>query len=138
MTHTPKASQFRAGLFRVAVPLVWAAVLGASACRSSVTEEGESGTRYASAETATEVRKGIELIARYDSSRRAFTGEVRNTTNATVRQVRVEIHLSNGAELGPTPRVDLAAGQHDAIELDAGGHNFDWWTVHVEIGTDSG
>ena len=138
MTHTAKASRFRAGLFRMAVPVVCAAVLGASACRSSVTEEGESGTRYALAETATEVRKGIELIARYDSSLRAFTGEVRNTTNATVRQVRVEIHLSNGTELGPTPRVDLAPGQRDAVELDAAGHNFDWWTVHVEIGTDSG
>ena len=87
---------------------------------------------------ATVVRNGVELIAWYDSAREVFTGTVTNTTNATVRQVRVEIHLSNGTELGPTPRVDLAAGERHAVELDAGGQNFDWWSVHIEIGSDSG
>ena len=130
MTHTTA--------FRVALPVFCLAVLGASACLSSLTEEGESGTRYALTETATEVRKGVELIAGYDSSQGEFTGTVTNTTNATVRQVRVEIHLSNGRELGPTPRVDLAPGQSDTFELDAGGQSFEWWSVHVEIGSDSG
>ena len=86
------------------------------------------------------VRDGVELIAWYDSSRDVFTGTVTNTntTNATVRQVRVEIHLSNGTELGPTPRVDLPAGERHAVELDASGQSFDWWSVHIEIGSDSG
>ena len=48
-----------------------------------------------------------------------FSGTVRNTTSQTVRDVRVEIHLSNGVELGPTPRVDLSAGETRPVELDA-------------------
>ena len=43
-----------------------------------------------------------------DAAAETFRGEVVNTTSATVTQVRVEIHLSNGVELGPTPRVDQA------------------------------
>ena len=41
-----------------------------------------------------------------------FSGTVRNTTSQTVRDVRVEILLSNGVELGPTPRVDAWEGSH--------------------------
>ena len=98
-------------------------------------ESGESGTRYTPSETAREVRNGVELIVNYDSTRQWFTGTVRNTTSATVTQVRVEVHLSNGVELGPTPRVDLAAGETRSIELDAGGQTFSWFTIHVEIGS---
>ena len=98
-------------------------------------EPGESGTRYAPSDTARETRAGVELVLTYDSTREAFTGTVRNTTTATVTQVRVEIHLSNGVELGPTPRVDLAAGVTQAVELDARGQSFSWFTVHVEIGS---
>ena len=98
-------------------------------------ESGESGTRYAPADTARETRNGVELALNYDNTRQVFTGTVRNTTTATVTQVRVEIHLSNGAELGPTPRVSLAAGETKSIELDARGQSFTWFTVHVEIGS---
>ncbi len=55
-----------------------------------------------------------------------FSGTVMNTTNQTVRDLRVEIHLSNGVELGPTPRVDLSAGETRPVELDARGQTFDW------------
>ncbi len=98
-------------------------------------EPGESGTRYAPSDTARETRNGVELVLNYDSTRQVFTGTVRNTTTATVTQVRVEIHLSNGAELGPTPRTNLAAGETKSIELDARGQSFTWFTVHVEIGS---
>ena len=98
-------------------------------------ESGESGTRYMLSETATEVRSGVELIVDYDSTREVFSGTVRNTTSATVTQVRVEIHLSNGVELGPTPRVDLPAGETHSVELDARGQTFSWFTVHVELGS---
>ncbi len=64
-----------------------------------------------------------------------FSGTVRNTTSQTVRDVRVEIHLSNGVELGPTPRVDLSAGETRPVELDARDQTFDWWAVHVELGS---
>ncbi len=98
-------------------------------------EAGESGKRYNISETAKEVRSGVELVARYDSDRKVFAGTVRNTTNAKVSQVRVEIHLSNGVELGPTPRVDLAAGEMKSLELNARGQSFTWFSIHVELGS---
>ena len=58
-------------------------------------ESGESGTQYAISETATEVRAGVRLIISYNSTQQVFSGTVENTTNATVTQVRVEVHLSN-------------------------------------------
>ena len=128
----------RSDLFRITLLAVCVAVSGAFACSNSPTEEGESGTRYELTDTANVVRKGVKLIAWYDDSRSTFTGMLTNTTNETVQQVRVEIHLSNGNELGPTPRVDLAGGQSEAVELNASGQNFDWWSVHIEIGSDSG
>ena len=100
-------------------------------------ESGESGTQYAPSDTARETRNGVELILDYDSARQVFTGTVRNTTTATVTQVRVEIHLSNGVELGPTPRTNLAAQETQSIELDARGQTFTWFSVHVEIGSGS-
>ena len=71
----------------------------------------------------------------FDSARSVFSGTVTNTTDATVSQVRVEIHLSNEVELGPTPRQDLTANQSMPVELDASGQTFTWWSVHVEIGS---
>ena len=58
-----------------------------------------------------------------------------NTTDVTVSMVRVEIHLSNGVELGPTPSVDLAAGESREVELDAGSQTFTMFSAHVEIGS---
>ena len=101
-------------------------------------EPGESGTQYGLLDTARESRSGVALVLRYDSGRRAFTGTVTNTTNETVRRVRVEVHLSNGVELGPTPNVNLGPRQSHAVELDAGSQTFSRFTVHVEIGSGEG
>ena len=98
-------------------------------------EEGESGTQYALADTAEEIRSGIELSISYDSAREVFSGTMTNTTDETVRMVRVEVHLSNGVELGPTPTVDLAAGESREVELDAGSQTFTTFGAHVEIGS---
>ena len=98
-------------------------------------ESGESGTRYGPADEARELRGGVELVMRFEQGTERFAGTVRNTTSQTVRDVRVEIHLSNGVELGPTPRVDLGGGETRPVELDAGSQAFDWWTVHVELGS---
>lgn len=112
--------------------------LFAAACNNSPTEEGESGTRYDRLETATETRNGVNLVISYTSSAQRFDGTVTNTTGSTVTDVRVEIHLSNGNELGPSPRVDLTAGQVHNVTLDASGQDFNWYSVHVEIGSSSG
>ncbi|MCY4070388.1 MAG: hypothetical protein OXG60_03755 [Chloroflexi bacterium] len=77
---------------------------------------------------------GARLILSYDAPNNQFSGTVENTTNATLTRVRVEIHLSNGLELGPTAPADLAAGQVLDIVLDAGAQTFDSWTPHAEVG----
>jgi len=108
-----------------------------AACNNTLTEEGESGTRWNANETATETRSGVTLVLSYNSSGQRFDGTVTNTTNSTVSDVRVEIHLSNGTELGPTPRTNLNAQESKPVTLDARGQNFDWYSVHVEIGSSS-
>lgn len=108
----------------------------AAAC-DTPTELGESGKRYDPSETATETRSGVTLVISYDSSAERFDGTVTNNNDTTVTDVRVEIHLSNGTELGPTPRVDLAAGESKPVTLDASGQSFTWYSVHVELGSGS-
>jgi hypothetical protein len=94
----------------------------------------ESGTQYGLDETYDAVRNGARLILNYNAERNAFVDTVENTTSGTLRQVRVEVHLSNGIELGPTKRVDLAPGQKAAVMLRATNQAFDAWTAHPEVG----
>ena len=75
-------------------------------------EGGEEGGRMlALDETFDEVRKGARLILSYNAGANEFSGTVENTTSATLEQVRVEVHLSNGVELGPTTPQDLPADE---------------------------
>ncbi len=121
---------------RSLTPLLVLLMACTSPTESQESEEG--GQRYQLVETARQTRSGVELIMSYDSGQQRFTGTVTNTTNATAPAVRVEIHLSNGMELGPTPHSDLAAGGKQTVELDARGQSFDWWSVHVEMGGGGG
>ena len=50
----------------------------------------------------------------------------------TVSRVRIEVHLSNGNELGPTAPIDLAPGKKVDVGLSAEGQSFDWWKAHAE------
>ena len=97
----------------------------------------ESGTQFARNEAYDEVRAGARLILSYDSAANAFTGTVENTTEATLSRVRVEVHLSNGTELGPTTPVDLAPGQAVDVTLEATKEPFTSWSAHPEVGGDS-
>ncbi len=102
-------------------------------------EEGEeSGRRLTKSETWDEARRGAHLTLAFDGASRAFTGSVKNTTAEALPQVRVEVHLSDGVELGPTPRKDLAPGESMAVELSASGQEFEWWTTHPESGNEEG
>ena len=95
----------------------------------------ESGTQFAKrSEAYDEVRAGARLILSYDSAANAFTGTVENTTEATLSRVRVEVHLSNGTELGPTTPVDLAPGQAVDVTLEATEEPFTSWSAHPEVG----
>ena len=96
--------------------------------------EEESGTQFALSETYDKVRAGARLILRYDSTANAFVGTVENTTETTLTRVRVEVHLSNGIELGPTTPVNLAPGQIADINLPASSQPFTSWSAHPEVG----
>ena len=79
----------------------------------------ESGTQLGKSDVFDQVRAGARLVLSYDSSANAFTGTVENTTGATLKRVRVEVHLSNGIELGPTTPVDVSPGQVVPVTLRA-------------------
>ena len=96
--------------------------------------EEESGTQFTLNDTFDQVRAGARLVLSYDQVANAFKGTVENTTGATLPRVRVEVHLSNGIELGPTTPIDLAPGQVHDIDLPASSQPFKSWSAHPEVG----
>lgn len=98
-------------------------------------EGEESGAAFALDETYDEVRAGARLLLAYDATSRSFYGLLQNTTDAILRDVRVEVHLSNGVELGPTPPIDLEAGEVACVLLLATEEPFDGWSPHAEVGS---
>ena len=99
----------------------------------------EGGTRIPPDQMFIQERKGSLLILGYVPDARAFVGVVGNISDATLQQVRVEVHLFNrNNELGPTTPVDLAPGQIVDVSLPATDQAFDGWTPHAEVGPGSG
>ena len=98
----------------------------------------ESTVQLALTDTYNHIRNGAHLIMAYDAASNSFKGTVTNTTGSILPQVRVEIHLSNGVELGPTPSIDLMPGETRPIILQAMGPPFDRWTAHPEVGPSTG
>ena len=98
----------------------------------------EGGNALALDETFDMVRAGARLIMSYDAHSNAFFGTVVNTTSATLTQVRIEVHLSNGIELGPTTPADLAPGAAMNVILHGSAQPFDGWTPHAEVGASEG
>ncbi len=96
-------------------------------------EEG-TGANLTPGETFDQVRGGARLILGYDAPSNSFQGTVVNTTGNVLSQVRVEVHLSNGAELGPTAPVDMAPGEVIAVNLPATQTSFTGWIAHAEVG----
>lgn len=111
-------------------------VIGCSGTTKPSMDDGdeESGTELTLNETYDKVRNGARLILAYDAQTKAFKGTVENTTDETLKQVRVEVHLSNGKELGPTPAANLAPGEKREVQLIATSTDFDGWTAHPEVG----
>jgi len=73
-------------------------------------------------------------VLKYDSEASAFLGTVENVSNETLSRVRVEVHLSNGTELGPTTQVDLKPDEKREIELSVESDDFTTWSTHAEVG----
>ena len=103
----------------------------------SGSEEG-SGATLAPDETFDAVRGGARLILNYDAVSNAFTGMAENTTGNVLSNVRIEVHLSNGTELGPTTPVDLAPGETLRVNLPATAASFNGWIAHAEVGGGEG
>ncbi len=110
-----------------------------SACTSSKgsSSDEESGVELALDETYDRVRNGARLVLAHDPDSNTFNGFVENTTEGTLKRVRVEVHLSNGVELGPTTPVDLAPGERKDVKLSAKNFEFESWTAHPEVGGSS-
>ena len=113
-------------------------IIGCSRTDKQAVDDGkeESGTELALDETYDKVRNGARLVLNYDAESNSFKGTVENTTDETLKQVRVEVHLSNGKELGPTPSADLAPGEKRDVELTATSTDFDGWSAHPEVGSE--
>ena len=97
-------------------------------------EGEEAGLRISKDGTHDEIRKGVRLILSYDNKTSSFIGTVENVTEKTISRVRVEVHLSNGKELGPTKSINLAPGEKEDVKLSAEGQSFSWWKAHAEAG----
>ena len=97
-------------------------------------EEGDGANTLTPGETYDAVRSGARLVLDYDAASNFFRGTVENTTQGALDRVRIEVHLSNGAELGPTTPTDMAPGEMMAVNLPATPASFTGWTAHAEVG----
>ncbi|MDE2860947.1 MAG: hypothetical protein OYI31_03905 [Chloroflexota bacterium] len=103
----------------------------------SGSEEGSGANQLAPDETFDMVRSGARLILSYDAASNSFKGTVENTTNSVLTRIRIEVHLSNGTELGPTTPIDLAPGEVAAVDLPSTQASFIGWVAHAEVGSGS-
>ena len=101
---------------------------------SGAEEEGSGAGALALHETFDTVRSGARLVLNYDAPSNSFKGTVENTTNGILGRVRVEVHLSNGTELGPTTPTDMAPREVIEINLPATPASFTGWMAHAEVG----
>ena len=135
MTNSPSMRNML--LTAMLIAFIGAAGLGGCAGMAPTGDE-EGGTMLGLDETFDQTRRGAHLVMNYDKAQNAFVGTVTNATSATLRAVRVEVHLDNGVELGPTTAQDLARGQSMSVQLPAGEQTFTGWVPHAEVGPQSG
>lgn len=79
--------------------------------------EGEESREHIALDAT---RRGLRLRPSLDSAAGAFVGAVENATKERLCAVRVEVHLAESVELGPTERTDLHPGESGAGESGAG------------------
>ncbi|MFC2156275.1 hypothetical protein ACFLT9_00420 [Acidobacteriota bacterium] len=100
-------------------------------------EQGEeSGIQYTQSQKCVEVRSGVQLTLKFDKAEAAFIGTMKNISKETAARARVEVHLSNGIELGPTKPVDILPGKEVSVKLDAKNQTFTTWSAHAEVGAE--
>lgn len=99
-------------------------------------EEGEEdGTQLARSDVYDLVKNGTHLVLKFDKESSVFVGTVENISDDLIENVRVEVHLSNGTELGPTTPIAIKPGGVVEVKLDAEGQEFETWSSHAEVGS---
>lgn len=98
-------------------------------------EGEEDATQFSKSDVYDVIKKGTHLVLKYDEESNSFVGTVENTTNELIKKVRVEVHLSNGIELGPTIPMDLKPGEKITVDLKATEKEFITWSTHAEVGS---
>ena len=98
-------------------------------------EGEEGGADYKINEIYNVTKKGIQLLLKYNKTTNEFKGFIQNKTSKSIERARVEIHLSNGIELGPTIPMTLKSRQKKEIIIKATEKGFSSWSTHVEVGS---
>lgn len=96
----------------------------------------EHGGKLGLNDTYDETEHGVHLVLNYDKASSSFVGTIENTTEKSIEDVRVEVHLSNGTEVGPTSRVTLAGKAKQDVSLKVSDTAFTNWSTHAEVGND--
>lgn len=111
-------------------------IIGTSCTQEHRKEKGEEdGTQLKITQSYNELRYGVRLILKYDQDKEAFIGTVENKSKKIAERTRVEVHLSNGTELGPTKPKNLKPGEKIQVKLSAKGQKFNTWSTHAEVGS---
>lgn len=97
-------------------------------------EGEEDGTQFNKQQTYNVIKHGVQLVLKYDKQSNAFNGYMLNTSNKNIERARVEVHLSNGTELGPTKPITLVAKMKQEVVLKATEKPFKTWSTHAEVG----
>lgn len=95
----------------------------------------EDGIQFKKSQTYDEVKKGVRLVLKYNEATSEFVGVITNKSDKVVERARVEVHLSNGVELGPTKPKDVKPGEKLEVTLSAKGQKFETWSTHAEVGS---
>lgn len=125
--------------FRVilSVALLQLIIVGVS-CAQKGHEEfhgEEDGIQFKKSQTYDEVKNGVRLVLKYNEASSEFVGFIANKSEKAVKKARVEVHLSNGVELGPTKPKDVNPGEKFEVKLSANGQKFETWSTHAEVGS---
>jgi hypothetical protein len=107
-------------------------VAGAESGEEHSEEGEESGVYIARTARWSETRGDAWLQLSFNSGSNAFSGRVSNTGNEPLCDVRIEVHLSTGVELGPTEATEVPYGGSINVTVPTGGEEFATWTAHHE------
>lgn len=98
-------------------------------------ESEEDGSQLKKNETYNLTKKGVQLVLKFDEKSNVFKGFMQNKTKEPIERARVEIHLSNGKELGPTKPITLQPNQNQKITIKSTKKSFTAWSTHAEVGS---